>query len=398
MSGRLRWKVVGLNMLFVTAVLLAVFMGVVLSARTSLRQNTEIQLQQALNGVMTNEQGGRPCFVAEVLPSGTVRISGSQYYQLDEDTLRSLVQDCMAQDADSGVLRDYHMRYLRASGFFAVRIAFTDSTLEQATLRALITTSLLIGFAALAVLFGCSYLLAGFVTRPVEKAWRDQRRFLSDASHELKTPLTVIMSSADLLAENGENMYVDNIRSESRRMKKLVEGMLTLSRADDGRKMTMTSLDWSELLADAALLFEPVAFESGHELRYRIEKDLRVNGNEEALRQLSGILLDNAIKYAAPDTPVYLTLAKQNKCAAMTVENSGQPIPPDKLSHLFERFYRVDEARSGGDGFGLGLSIAQSIVQAHEGTIRCESDARSTRFIINFSLQNGGTISWHMIC
>lgn len=393
MSGKLRWKVVGLNMLFVTAVLLAVFAGVVLSARTSLRQNTEVQLQQALNGDIANEQGGRPCFVAEVLPSGTVRISSSRYYQLDEDTLRGLVQDCMAQDADSGVLGDYHMRYLRVWGFFAVRIAFTDSTLEQDTLRTLITTSLLIGLCALAVLFGCSYFLAGFVTRPVEKAWCDQRRFLSDASHELKTPLTVIMSSADLLAENGENMYVDNIRSESRRMKKLVEGMLTLSRADDGRKMTMTSLDWSELLADTALLFEPVAFESGHELRYRIEKDLLINGSDEALRQLTGILLDNAIKYAASDTPVYLTLAKQDKCAALTVENNGAPIPPDKLPHLFERFYRADASRSGGDGFGLGLSIAQSIVQAHQGAIRCESDARSTRFIVNLPLQNGGTIS-----
>ena len=393
MSGKLRWKVVGLNMLFVTAVLLAVFVGVVLSARASLRQNTEIQLRQALNGVTTNEQIGYPCFVAEVLPSGTVRVSGNEYYKLTEETLLSLVQESMAQDADSGVLRDYHMRYLRASGFFAVRIAFADSTLEQATLRTLIITSLLIGVAALAVLLACSYVLSGFVTRPVEKAWRDQRRFLSDASHELKTPLTVIMSSADLLAENGENLYVDNIRSESRRMKKLVEGMLTLSRADDGHKMTMTALDWSELLADAALLFEPVAFEAGHELRYRIEKSLCVNGNEETLQQLAGILLDNAIKYAAPDTPVYLTLSKQDKQAVLTVENSGDPIPPDKLAHIFERFYRADESRSSGDGFGLGLSIAQSIVQAHKGTIRCESDTRSTRFIVNLPIQNGGTIS-----
>lgn len=391
MIRRLRWKVVGLNMIFVTAVLLAVFIGVVSSARTSLRHNTEAQLQQALNGFV--QQSSQPCFVAEVFPSGTVRISGSEYYQLSEDTLRALMQECMAQSADSGVLRDYHMRYLRASGFASIRIAFTDSTLEQATLRSMAFTSLLIGFLALAVLFGCSYLLSGFVTRPVAKAWDTQRRFLSDASHELKTPLTVIQSSADLLAEDSNNVYVDNIRSESRRMKNLVENMLTLSRADDGHKMAMASLDFSELLADIALLFEPVAFEAGHELRYRIEKGLSVNGNEESLRQLAEILLDNAIKYAAPDTPVYLTLSRQDRHAVLTVENSGEPIPPDKLPHLFERFYRADEARSGGEGFGLGLSIAQSIAQTHKGTIRCESDVRSTRFMINLPLQNGGTIS-----
>ncbi|MDO4810314.1 MAG: HAMP domain-containing sensor histidine kinase [Eubacteriales bacterium] len=390
MSGKLRWKVVGLNMLFVTAVLLAIFIAVVSSARISLRQNTELQLRQALDGRMA--QGGLPCFVAEVFPSGTAHISGSAYDRLDEDTLRKLVQDCMAQSEDAGVLPDYHLRYLRTAGFVTVRIAFADSSLEQATLRNLIITSLLIGLAALAVLFGCSYVLSGFVTRPVEKAWQEQRRFLSDASHELKTPLTVILSSADLLAENGENVYVDNIRSESRRMKKLVESMLTLSRADDGHHMTLMPLDWSDLLADTALLFEPVAFEAGHELRYRIEKGVQINGNDEALRQLAGILLDNAIKYAASDTPIYLTLAKRDKRAVLTVENSGAPIPPEKAARLFERFYRADESRSGGDGFGLGLSIAQSIVQEHKGTIRCECDERSTRFIVDLPLQNGGTL------
>lgn len=391
MSGKLRWKVVGLNMLLVTVVLLAVFIGVVASARTSLRHNTEQQLQQALNGVTTYGQGALPCFVAEVFPSGTVRVSDSGYYQLDKAALRALVQECVNQSADSGVLPDYHLRYLRAVGFSTIRIAFTDSSLEQATLRSLVLTSLLIGMAALAVLFGCSYWLSGFVTRPVEKAWTEQRRFLSDASHELKTPLTVILSSADLLAENEDSVYVDNIRSESRHMKKLVESMLTLSRVDDGHKMTLTPVNWSEQLADTALLFEPVAFETGHELRYRIEKGLFVNGNEESLRQLTGILLDNAIKYAASDTPVYLTFARQDKNAVLTVENSGPPIPEDTLQHLFERFYRADESRSDGEGFGLGLSIAQSIVQAHKGTIRCESDECSTRFIANLPLQTGGT-------
>lgn len=390
MIGKLRWKVVGLNMLFAAAVLLAVFAGVVLSARTSLRQNTEEQLRQALSGAMSYQHSSLPCFVAEVFPSGTVRISGSEYYQLDETTLRSVVQECMAQSDDAGVLPLYRLRYLRETGFSTIRIAFTDSSLEQATLRSLVLTSLLIGLAALAVLFGCSYLLSGFVTRPVENAWSVQRRFLSDASHELKTPLTVILSSADLLAENGGNVYVDNIRSESRRMKKLVENMLTLSRADDGRKMTLVPLDWSELLADTALLFEPVAFEAGHELRYRIEKELCVLGNDEALRQLAGILLDNAIKYAPAGTPIYLTLTRQDKRAVLTVENGGAPIPPEKLSHLFERFYRADESRSGGEGFGLGLAIAQSIVQEHKGIIRCESDERSTRFTVRLLLQNGG--------
>ena len=141
MIGKLRWKVVGLNMLFAAAVLLAVFAGVVLSARTSLRQNTEEQLRQALSGAMSYQHSSLPCFVAEVFPSGTVRISGSEYYQLDETTLRSVVQECMAQSDDAGVLPSYRLRYLRETGFSTIRIAFTDSSLEQATLRSLVLTS-----------------------------------------------------------------------------------------------------------------------------------------------------------------------------------------------------------------------------------------------------------------
>lgn len=135
------------------------------------------------------------------------------------------------------------------------RLAFTDSTLEQSALRAMAGNLLLIALAALVVLLGCSYLLSGVAARPVERAWQEQQRFLSDASHELKTPLTVILSSADLLAESApaeEQTYVENIRAESRRMKKLVEEMLTLFRAESVRRETAFSeVDLSDVVTDA---------------------------------------------------------------------------------------------------------------------------------------------------
>lgn len=122
------------------------------------------------------------------------------------------------------------------------RIAFTDSSGEQSTLRQLLRSSLLLGLGALAVLFGFSYLLSGLAVRPVERAWNEQQRFVSDASHELKTPLTVILSSSDLLAQEESPtkraQYLDNIRAESQRMRRLVEGMLTLARGDSGRAKT----------------------------------------------------------------------------------------------------------------------------------------------------------------
>ena len=393
MSGmirRLRWKIVGISMLFVTLVLAAVFTGVMLTAHSSLEQSSTRQLEEALRGEGYDGQNGQPCFVTEVYSSGTVRVMGSSYYQISEEDLLALVQECLSQQEESGLLTDYHLRYLRYDGALSIRIAFTDSTLEQSALRAMAGNLLLIALAALVVLLGCSYLLSGVAARPVERAWQEQQRFLSDASHELKTPLTVILSSADLMQQTAvqpdQQPYVDNIRWSGRRMKRLVEDMLTLSRADDGRlKAAMVPVDLSDAVVDTALRFEPVAFEAGRQLSYDIDEGITVTGSRDQLQQVAGVLLDNAIKYAPQGAGVHMTLTQAERKAVLTVENGGPPIPPEVLPHLFDRFYRADGSRTQG-GFGLGLSIAQAIVREHKGTIRCESDARSTRFIVTLPL------------
>ena len=390
MIRRLRWKITGVTLLVSALVLTAVFACVYLFSRNNIAESYEYQLRQAV--VSGTSEARVPCFVAEVLPSGTVRVSGSNYYDLqDEDTLLPLVTAALSADADSGVLRTQHMRYFRLEGALTVRIAFMDSTFEQATLRALVRVCLLIGAAALLVLFGLSWLLSGFVTRPVARTWQNQQQFLSDASHELKTPLTVILSSADLLktsAQPEQRQYADNISVESRRMKALVEDMLTLSRAESGRAAPFAPLDLSDLVTDAALRFEPVAFEAGHPLQYDIQNGASLSGDRQQLDQLLDILLDNAVKYAAEDAPIRLTLDISGKNAVLAVENPGDPIPPDKLPHLFDRFYRLDDARTGAGGFGLGLAIAQQIVHRHKGIITAASDARATRFTVTLPLRH----------
>ena len=390
MIRKLRWKITGVTLLVSALVLTAVFACVYLFSRNNIAESYEYQLRQAV--VFGTSEARVPCFVAEVLPSGTVRVSGSNYYDLqDEDTLLPLVTAALSADADSGVLAAQHMRYFRLEGALAVRIAFMDSTFEQATLRSLVRVCLLIGAAALLVLFGLSWMLSGFVTRPVARTWQNQQQFLSDASHELKTPLTVILSSADLLktsAQPEQRQYVDNISVESRRMKALVEDMLTLSRTESGRAAPFEPLDLSDLVTDAALRFEPVAFEAGHPLQYDIQNGASLSGDRQQLDQLLEILLDNAVKYAAKDAPIRLTLDISGKNAVLAVENPGDPIPPDKLPHLFDRFYRVDDARTGAGGFGLGLAIAQQIVRRHKGTITAASDARATRFTVTLPLRH----------
>lgn len=399
MIRRLRWKVVAITMLFVTAILLTVFSVVYFNARGALRQNAEMQLRQALqhgDGDLFRPgqgEGNLPCFVVEVFPGGTVRFIGNSFYRLDEALLRQIVAACLQQERDSGVLGVYHLRYLRQSGPASLRIAFTDSSLEQATLASLVRASLVVGLAAIAVLLLCCYFLAGLITRPVERAWQTQQRFLSDASHELKTPLTVVLSSAELLSEHTADdcdaaPYVDNIRVEGQRMRALVEDMLTLSRAENGQpRAAFTEVDLSDLVTDTVLRFEPVAYEAGRQLDYRIEAGISLSGDAGELCHLVGILLDNGIKYAPEGSFVTLELRAQDRHGILTVENGGKPIPPEDMPHLFERFYRADPSRSDHSSFGLGLSIAQAIAHTHNGTIRAESDARSTRFTVTLPLK-----------
>ena len=398
MIRHLRWKVVATNMLLISLVLLAVFAAVVLISRANYRESVQQQLYQALeSGDYGSRQPGAegiPCFVAEVYASGMARVAGNSYYDLsDQSQLAAIVTEALAQEEDTGLLADFHLRYLRKTGYTSTLIAFTDTTLESTTMRSMAAVCSLAGSAALLVLFLCSYLLSGVVTRPVGAAWAQQEQFLSDASHELKTPLTVILSSAELLNQSAlpeQAVYIDNIREESRRMKLLVEDMLTLSRAQrSAGSLPEQTADLSEAAMTAALRFEPVAFEAGKRLEYDIAPELPVRGDGGKLGQALAALLDNAVKYSAGGTDIRLTAEKQGRFAVVTVADSGPDIPADKLPHIFDRFYRADEARTDGDSFGLGLPIAKAIIDAHRGTLRCESGSGVTRFIITLPLAAG---------
>lgn len=171
-------------------------------------------------------------------------------------------------------------------------------------------------------------------------------------------------------------------------MRTLVEQMLTLARADNGvRPAAMEPLNLSDVATDCVLAFEPVAFEAGKPLEERIAADITVVGDADRLRRLISILLDNAVKYGAEGGHITLTLEKMDRQARLTVSNPGDPIPPEHLAHLFERFYRADASRGEKSGFGLGLAIADTIAWEHKGALKVESDAASTRFTFTMPLR-----------
>ena len=225
-----------------------------------------------------------------------------------------------------------------------------------------------------------------------EKRENMRSEFLGNVSHELKTPLTVILSNAELLEGAGlaekPARWSGNIHTEAQQMRTLVEQMLTLARADNGvRPAAMEPLNLSDVATDCVLAFEPVAFEEGKPLEERITADITVVGDADRLRRLISILLDNAVKYGAEGGHITLTLEKMDRQARLTVSNPGDPIPPEHLAHLFERFYRADASRGEKSGFGLGLAIADTIAWEHKGALKAESDAASTRFTFTIPLR-----------
>lgn len=395
-------KFVAICMVLITAVLAVVL----LSVYFAMQRNIQDLSRQLLYRVIQQSASHRseiaisldrdrlvylPYFTVDVW-GATAYVTGGTYGDLENTAeLAAILKDCLGQNQREGVVQAYHLRYLRQDNGLYEKLAFADMSMEQAMLREMMGSYLVIGAAALLLLLGVAVLLSWWATRPVERAWRQQRQFLSDASHELKTPLTVILSNAEMLGasplEERPARWADNIRSESRRMKSLVEQMLTLARADNmSPAAVFGEVSLSEIAEDCALAFEPVAFEAGKPLEYRLPERLLVPGDGEKLRQLVSILLDNAIKYGAPGGAVALSLEKRERQAVLAVSNPGE-IPAGQLPRLFERFYRADSSRGEQSGFGLGLSIAAAVAREHRGTLRAESAGGTTRFIFTMPLK-----------
>ena len=266
------------------------------------------------------------------------------------------------------------------------KIAFVSDTSIRTAMRSLTLTSLMVGGAALALLFGICLFLADWALRPVKRVWNQQRQFISDASHELKTPLTVILANLSILSRHGgetvdsQRKWISSTEDEAQRMKGLVEDLLTLARLDEAGQTApmpvMSDVDLSDAVTGELLTFEPVAFERGVELESDVAPGVTVRGDAAKLKQLTAILIDNACKYAGLGGRVDVKLARRDGRIQLSVTNTGDVIPPEQLSHVFERFYRADKARTGGkSGYGLGLAIAAGIARLHGGDIAATSDA-----------------------
>ena len=302
-----------------------------------------------------------------------------------EEELTSIAREILAAKKMSGRTNSLMYRVARRPGYTLV--AFMDNTVTESSLNTLMHNMLIVGSAAMIVLFILSLYLSRKIIRPLEENDRRQKQFVSDASHELKTPVAVISTNAEMLSrEIGENEWLSNILYENERMGGLVRQLLDLSRTENA-EITMEQIDFSRLVTGEALTFESLAFDQCKTIQSEIEDGILLTGNRTQLTQIVSILLENAIRYAT-GSEIEVLLKRQGHAAVLAVANEGDEIPPDKLEHLFDRFYRVDEARGDeGQHYGLGLSIAKSAAERHGGSISVSCHDGKVRFTVSIPIK-----------
>ncbi len=335
--------------------------------------------------------------------TGIVIATNNAPVVIDTDSLEAVIDEAMTSDLDGRWDESVHIAWKRAQrDDGAWRVVLADTSAVDLSLQELAVRDVIIVIVAMAALFIIALGLSTWVLKPVEEAWDQQRRFIADASHELKTPLAVIIANTQILeADEGipteSRRWIKSTADESAHMKNLVEELLELARTDESSMgaqgvMQKEPIDFSSMVESAALEFDAIAFEHGNEIVESIDDGVVVEGDPEWLGRLCKILIDNACKYSYVGCPVNVRLAKESKRCTLSVNNQGNVIDPEDLPHVFDRFYRTDKARSRDaktGGFGLGLAIAKGICTSHGGSISVSSTEQDgTTFTVTLPTQS----------
>lgn len=311
-----------------------------------------------------------------------VKVNSDSVSSISEAQIQEFTDIALKRDQTRGWVSDYRYKIFRAKTGTA--IVFVNGDMNYLMARRFLFTSLLVLIGSGLVVLLLFILISKRVVRPVAESYEKQKQFITDANHELKTPLTLILSNLDIVeSEVGQNEWLDDIRSEGERMGMLINQLVILSRMDESQSnLTISQFDLSRALSDVTSEFKPLAAELQKKLMADIKPSILCKGDEGLIRRLLSILLDNAVKYCDPGGTIQI-LAYERRRPVVIVENTYEKADQIELGKLFDRFYRVDKARTFDGSFGVGLSIAKAIIKNHHGSIAAYKKNR----IIGFKVE-----------
>ncbi len=418
----LRRHIIMVNMLLVGIVILMIFAVFCINSYS----NSVHELERGLNHVIDNRNYGNEPFekkeplkiynpevldinrddreiekpiqissyiVVAVDSDGNITDKTESNLTIDDDDLKKCVESVLEDNKPSGQINNYGLMYVKRDYINETKISFAENSGIYSSLRntILLNTALFIG--SMGIIFLISLILSGFAVKPVKNAWEQQKQFVADASHELKTPLTVILANNNIIMSHSdskvsdEKQWLESTDEEAQHMKKLIDQMLFLAKSDAGEtNLEMSDVNFSEIVEGTSLNFEPVAFEKNVMIEPLIDENVVIHGNSMQLNQLAHILIDNAVKYSSENSVITIKLAKKGELTEFSVNNKGSVISENDLEHIFDRFYRAEKSRTS-KGYGLGLSIAQKIVQSMNGKLTAESNEKNgTTFTAVFKI------------
>ena len=321
----------------------------------------------------------------------TVRLKNNSIYKIighsDETTefdVQNIALSIIEKDNEIKIGNLYTNKYAYNYKIKDILVIINTEKINN-KLTIILIESLLLMIGAEVLIYFISKFMTKWITKPAFDSFEKQKDFIADASHELKTPLAVIMASSDELKSDKKNQkYVDNIKYESERMNKLITSLLDLSKLENG--VTINSYkneNLSKIIEKICLTFEGIAFENNVTVDSNVEKDIMFKCSKDEMEKLISIILDNAIKHSYKDSKILINVSKDKNNINIDITNSGDPINIGDEEKIFERFYRADKSRNrDANRYGLGLAIAKNIVTNHNGIIKANSYAGKTTFKI----------------
>lgn len=396
MIRKLRLKFVALSMGLLLALLLVLLtiINLVNYSAIILDLDTTLSLLSDNRGALPTMDDSLPPSAREMSYESryfTVHLDGSgqvistnltRIATVDSETAVSYAQQVLEKGTSSGFLHGF--RYSVSPDRGGALIVFLHCERKLADFRSFLWISIWSTLAGYLIVFALILLLSHRIVKPFADNYEKQKLFITDAGHELKTPLTIISADTEVLEmEIGENEWLQDIQSQTRRLTVMTNALIYLSRMEEAQNQAQ-AIDFplSDVVAETAQSFQSLAIARGKDFQTDIQPMLSFRGDDRALRQLTSILLDNAVKYSVEPGRIRLSLHRAGNAVRLSVQNSAEPMDAEELKHLFDRFYRTDRSRSSATGgHGIGLSIAKAIVTAHKGTIKATAPDGGTLLI-----------------